>query len=105
MPPITLARRWLTGLLWCHGRIPPAANIAWHPIRASSPPGPRRRRPPLVVAVAGNCEHPRRDVEAQLLGGLEIDPQPELGRQHNRQVTRLLSLEDAPRLNASLATC
>src|SRR5262249_30805671 len=94
-----------TGLLWCHGRIPPAANIAWHPIRASSPPGLRRRRPPLVVAVAGNCEHPRRDVEAQLLGGLEIYHQLELGRQHNRQITRLLAFEDASGINASLAIC
>src|SRR5215471_15656596 len=64
-------------------------------------------KPPFTSLdhLVGNCEYPRRDVEAQLLGGFEIDYQLELGRQHNRQITRLLPFEDASGINASLAIC
>ena len=44
-----------------------------------------------------------RDVEAERLGGLEIDHQLELGRLHHRQVGGLLPLEDATRIDACLA--
>ena len=41
-------------------------------------------------------------VEAERLGGLEIDDQLELGRLHDRQVGRLLALEDAADIDADL---
>src|SRR6516164_7563614 len=44
-------------------------------------------------------------VEAERLGGLEVDHQLELCRQHNRQITRLLAFEDASGINAGLTVC
>ena len=42
-------------------------------------------------------------VEAERLGGLEVDDQLELGRLHDRQVGRLRALEDAAGVDADLA--
>ena len=40
-------------------------------------------------------EHGRRHVEAERLGGLEVDHQLVLGRRLHRQIGRLRALEDA----------
>ena len=42
-------------------------------------------------------------VEAERLGGLEVDHQLELGRLHHRQIGWLLALENAPGVEANLA--
>src|SRR5262249_9889942 len=45
----------------------------------------------------------RRNGEVERLGGLQIDNELELGRLQHRQVGRLLALEDAGHIGASLA--
>ena len=45
------------------------------------------------------------EFETERLGGLEIDHELELCRQHNRQLTRLLAFEDASGINAGLTIC
>src|SRR5512132_1572450 len=44
--------------------------------------------------LVGAGEHGRGDVEAERLGGLEVDHQLELGRVLYRQIAGLLALED-----------
>jgi hypothetical protein len=38
--------------------------------------------------LVGACQNRRWQVETERLGSLEVDHQLELGRQHNRQITR-----------------
>ena len=42
------------------------------------------------------------NLETERLGGLEVDHELELGRLHNRQISRLLAFEDASGINAGL---
>jgi hypothetical protein len=52
--------------------------------------------------LVGRRERRRRDDQTKRLGCLEIDGEIELGRLHDRQVGRLLSLENPLDLNADL---
>src|SRR6476646_4806310 len=45
------------------------------------------------------------DFETERLSGLEVDHELELCRQHNRQITRLLTFTDASGINAGLTVC
>ena len=47
------------------------------------------------ITSSARASSDRRHVEAERLGGLEVDDQLELGRRLHRQVGRLLALEDA----------
>src|SRR5450759_1948112 len=47
-------------------------------------------------------EQPGRKSEPERLGGFEVEDQLELGRLYNRQIRRLLTLEDAAGIDAGL---
>ena len=49
---------------------------------------------PLFDHLVGNSEQFIRHVEAQCLGGVQVDDQLELGRLHDRKISGLLALED-----------
>src|SRR5262245_40545947 len=55
--------------------------------------------------LVGTGEKRQWDFEAERLDGLEVDCQLEICRQYNRQIARLLTLEDAAGINASLPVC
>ena len=55
----------------------------------------RSKQHRLFDDLVGAREHRGRHIEAERLGGLEIDHQFVLGRRLHRQVGRLLALEDA----------
>src|SRR5437879_3888924 len=57
----------------------------------------------LLDHLVGHGEHPRRDSEAECLGGGQVDHELELDRLHDRQVGRLLALENPPSVDADLA--
>lgn len=47
-----------------------------------------------------SCEDRRRDGEAKRLGGLEVDDELNLGDLLDRQIARLLALDDPARVEA-----
>src|ERR1700736_665525 len=49
----------------------------------------------LFNHLVGECEQRRRLLDAERLGGLQVDQELEPGGAHDRQVGRLLALEDA----------
>src|SRR5262245_66342910 len=53
--------------------------------------------------LVGEREQPVRNLEAERLGGLEVDHQLELGRLLDRQIARLGALENPADVNAGLA--
>jgi hypothetical protein len=62
---------------------------------ATRPRRCRAARGGSLYHLVGAREHGRRHVEAERLGGLEVDHQLVLGRRLHRKVGRLLALEDA----------
>src|SRR5216683_2561471 len=61
------------------------------------------RVPPLLDDLVGAGEDRWRDGEAESLGGREIDDQLECRRLLDRQISRLGTFEDSPRVTAGLA--
>src|SRR5262249_48893822 len=57
----------------------------------------------LFNYLVGGNEHLVRDRDAERLGGLEVDDQREFGWLHDRQIGRLLALEDAAAVDAHQA--
>src|SRR5713101_1878819 len=57
----------------------------------------------LLDHLVGDGEHSGWNIEAEHFCGLEIDYQFELGRQHHRQVRRLLAVEYSSDIDAGLA--
>src|SRR5262245_8838557 len=53
----------------------------------------------------GKAEHSWRNVEAECLGGLQVDHQLEFGRLQHRHIGWPLPLEDTAGINAGLAKC
>ena len=83
--------------------LPPIADIRRTrlrcPLSAKS-----RHRSSLFDHLVGAGEQRWRHGEAEHLGGLEVDDQLELDRLHDRQVSGLLTFEDAADIEPTLAT-
>ena len=63
----------------------------------------RRDRVGLLDHLVSEREHLRRQLDAESFGGFEIEDQFKLGGLHNRQVRRLLTLENPGGVDADLA--
>jgi hypothetical protein len=62
-----------------------------------------RKGPALLDHLVGARKQRRRHGEPERFGGLEVDHQLELGRLENRQIGRLLALENPADIDAGLA--
>jgi hypothetical protein len=60
-------------------------------------------RQPLFDQLIGTQKEGRRNLKPKRLGGLEVDHELELGRQHHRQIARFLALENAAGIDPDLA--
>jgi hypothetical protein len=54
--------------------------------------------------LVGGREQRRRDIEAEFLGGFQVDRNLEFGWLHDRQIGRPLTLEDSAGVNSDLPT-
>ena len=79
----------LLGLTWAGLAPADRASFAW--------------RLPSFDHLVGAASSVERHVEAERLGGLEVDDELELGRLLDRQVGRFLALENAADVDAGLA--
>jgi hypothetical protein len=57
----------------------------------------------LFDHLVSNGEQPRREGDAESLGGFEIDDKQKLGRLHDGQVRRLLTPKNPPGIDTNLA--
>src|SRR6266542_2350895 len=76
-----------------------ARTPAWH---VDAPRGPYT---PSFDHLVWQCEQLVGNFEAECFSGLQVDHQLELCRQQNRQITRLLALEDAASVDTGEAIC
>ena len=77
------------------GRLQSCSGLLLQPKPTAGPDGVRRTEASSLDHLVGAGEQRRRHVEAERLGGLEVDHQLVLGRRLHRQVGGLLALEDA----------
>jgi hypothetical protein len=88
---------------WCSRRTSGSPCIADVLLHCHEPPQwankrlpHRSKTSPLFDHLIGDGEHARRDGEAECLGNLEIDDQFDFRGLLDRQVGRVVTLEDAP---------
>ena len=71
--------------------------LTW-PLSAKTGCEQSQQSSPLFDHLVGEREQPIRHIEAERLGGLEVEHKLELGRLHHRQVRGLLAFENAARM-------